>query len=257
MVCVTQKITIGNTLIDTMTIFQLSASAVILSVAYLIRGVAGFGSGLIAVPMLTLMLPLSVVVPLIVLLDNIAALSQGLKNREEIRWKELIPLIPFSMMGVVIALVFISKADALLLTKALGLFVVLYALYSLSGFSPKAGAARGWGVFAGLSGGLVGTLFGTPGPIYVTYYKARGLEKAAFRSTLAVTFLIDGAGRILGFATSGFFNVGFLTLVAMALPVMALFLYIGGHIHTKITQAQFQRAISILLILSGTVLLLK
>jgi len=244
-------------LIDALTPFQLSASAVILAAAYLIRGVAGFGSGLIAVPLLTLMLPLTLVVPLIVLLDNIAALSQGLSQYKKILWKELLPLIPFSWLGVVTALVFISKSEALLLTRALGAFVILYALYALSGFSPKAGAGRGWGVLAGFSGGLAGTLFGTPGPIYVTYYKSRGLDKVAFRSTLAATFLIDGAGRILGFATSGIYNITFLTQVAMALPVMALFLYIGGHVHTKLTQAQFQRAISMLLILSGMVLLLK
>jgi uncharacterized membrane protein YfcA len=91
----------------------------------------------------------------------------------------------------------------------------------------------------------------------VTYFKARGLDKAAFRTTLAVTFLLDGAGRLFGFATSGFINMEFLILVAMALPIMGVSLYIGGQIHTKLTQAQFQRAISVLLIVSGAVLLVK
>ena len=152
------------------------------------------------------MMPLSVVVPLMIILDYIASLSHGLSNRNEIRWKEILPLIPFSVAGVVVALFFLTKSDALLLTKALGVFIILFALYTLSGITPKAGAARGWGVLAGFSGGLIGTLFGTGGPLYVTYFKARGLEKAAFRTTLAVTFLLDGAGRIVGFASTGFFN---------------------------------------------------
>lgn len=244
-------------MIDSMTLYQLSAGAIILVIAYMVRGVAGFGSGLIAIPFLTLMLPLSIVVPLIVLLDYIASLSQGLNNREEIRWKEILPLIPFSLAGVVVALFFLTRSDALLLTKALGVFIILYAIYTLFNFTPKSGAAKGWGVLAGFSGGLIGTLFGTGGPFYVTYFKARGLEKTAFRTTMAVTFLLDGAGRLVGFASTGFFNKEFFTMVAVALPVMAVSLYIGGHIHTKITQLQFQRAISVLLILSGTVLLLK
>ena len=244
-------------MIDALTPFQLSASAAILAIAYLVRGVAGFGSGLIAIPILTLMFPISIVVPLMVVLDYVASLSHGLKNRDEIRWKELLPLIPFSIAGVMIALFFLSKSDAYLLTKALGVFIILFALYTLSGFTPKSGAARGWGALAGLSGGMIGTLFGTGGPLYVTYFKARGLDKGAFRTTLAVTFLLDGAGRIVGYASTGFFNAEFFKLIAMALPVLAVFMYIGGHIHTKITQVQFQRAISVLLILSGTVLLLK
>lgn len=100
-------------------------------------------------------------------------------------------------------------------------------------------------------------MFGTGGPFYVTYFKARGLDKLAFRTTMAVTFLLDGAGRLLGYATTGYFDLKFLTMIAMALPVMAIFMYIGGHIHTKLTQEQFQRGISILLILSGIVLIFK
>lgn len=242
---------------ELLTPFQLAASATILAVAFLVRGVAGFGSGLIAVPMLSLMLPLSLVVPLMVLLDYIASLSHGLSNRAEIRWKEILPLIPFSIMGVAIALFFLSRSDAMLLTRALGVFVILFALFTLSGYTPKSTAAKPWGIFAGLSGGMIGTLFGTGGPFYVTYFKARGLDKTAFRTTLAVTFLLDGAGRLVGFTSSGYFNQENMMLFAMALPVMAVFLYIGGHVHTKLTHAQFQQAISILLLVSGVVLLVK
>ncbi|MFA6901463.1 MAG: sulfite exporter TauE/SafE family protein [Gallionellaceae bacterium] len=244
-------------MIDALTPLQLAISVAILALAFFIRGIAGFGSGLIAIPILTLMLPLSVVVPVMVLLDYIASLSHGLKNRTDIRWQEILPLIPFSAAGVVIALFFLTQSDALLLTRALGVFIILFALYTLSGYTPKAGATRWWGGLAGLSGGMIGTLFGTGGPMYVTYFKARGLDKAAFRTTLAVTFIMDGAGRIVGFASTGFFNREFLVVIAMALPIVAIFMYIGGHVHTKITQLQFQRGISVLLILSGTVLLLK
>ncbi|HQS59528.1 MAG TPA: sulfite exporter TauE/SafE family protein [Gallionellaceae bacterium] len=244
-------------MIDALTPLQLAVSVAILALAFFIRGIAGFGSGLIAIPILTLMLPLSVVVPVMVLLDYIASLSHGLQNRTDIRWREILPLIPFSAAGVVIALFFLTQSDALLLTRALGVFIILFALYTLSGYTPKSGATRWWGGLAGLSGGMIGTLFGTGGPMYVTYFKARGLDKAAFRTTLAVTFIMDGAGRIVGFASTGFFNREFLVLIAMALPIVAIFMYIGGHVHTKITQLQFQRGISVLLILSGTVLLLK
>lgn len=244
-------------MIDTFTPFQLAASASILAVAFLIRGIAGFGSGLIAVPLLTLMFPLSMVVPLMVVLDYIASLSHGLSKRDEIRWKEIIPLIPFSIMGVMIALFFMSKSDAMFLSKALGVFIILFGIYTLSGYIPKSGASRKWGGLAGFSGGLIGTLFGTGGPLYVTYLKARGLDKAAFRTTLAVTFLMDGAGRLVGFASSGYFTYDYIKLFAMTLPVMGIFLYIGGHIHTRLTHTQFQRGISVLLVISGVVLLLK
>ena len=45
--------------------------------------------------------------------------------------------------------------------------------------------------------------------------------------------------------------------MAVSLPMMAIGLYIGGHIHTNISQRTFQIAVSILLLISGISLLLR
>jgi sulfite exporter TauE/SafE len=66
-------------------------AALVLFVAYLVRGIAGFGSGLIAVPMLSLIAPVPLVVPLVVSLDYIGSLSQWVKNRDHVAWKEQPP----------------------------------------------------------------------------------------------------------------------------------------------------------------------
>ena len=55
-------------------------SGLVVLLAYWVRGMAGFGSGLIAVPLLTLAWPVTVVVPLVVALDYIGSASQGIRN---------------------------------------------------------------------------------------------------------------------------------------------------------------------------------
>ena len=56
-------------------------AALVLFVAYLVRGIAGFGSGLIAVPMLTLVAPVPLVVPLVVSLEaNRAFVAERLRT---------------------------------------------------------------------------------------------------------------------------------------------------------------------------------
>lgn len=242
---------------EILTSFQLATSAAILAIAYFIRGIAGFGSGLIAVPLLAFVLPFSLVVPLMILLDYLASLSQGMSNRSDIWWKEIVVVIPFSIIGVVIALQFLTHTDAVSLHKVLGVLIILYGLYSLYGLRPKAVAGRGWGILAGLAGGMIGALFGTGGPFYVSYLDSRGLDKAVFRATLATLFLLDGTGLLVGYAVVGRFTGDFLGMVLLALPIMALFMYIGGHVHTRLSQATFQRGISVLLIVSGVALLAK
>lgn len=231
--------------------------AAIVTLAYLVRGIAGFGSGLIAIPLLALSAPLTLVVPLVVFLDFVASASHGLKDRLQVRWKELWPLLPFSAIGVVSGILLYQTVDAAMLAKALGGFVIFYAVYTLLAKGGDRPVPSYWAVPAGLLGGLIGTLFGTGGPFYVIYLKHRGLPKSAFRATFATIFLLDGSFRVAGYLISGYFDREWLMLTAVALPIMAVGLFIGGHIHTRISARTFQIAISLLLIGSGLSLLLR
>ena len=75
-------------------------SAAVLFLAYLVRGIAGFGSGLIAVPLLSLFAPVTSVVPVVVALDYIGSLSQSVRNLGDIAWREQIALVPFMLVGI-------------------------------------------------------------------------------------------------------------------------------------------------------------
>jgi uncharacterized membrane protein YfcA len=244
-------------MLESLSLIQLLLATAILVVAYVVRGITGFGSGLIAIPLLAMMLPLIIVVPMVGLLDYSASLSHGLKHRRAIAWREILPLLPFTFIGVGTALYLFKTIDAELLTRFLGGFVLLYALYSLFGGNPHGHATRKWAVPAGGFGGLIGTLFGTGGPFYVIYLHIRGLDKSAFRATIATIFFIDGASRIVGYTASGFYSKETLILVAAGLPMMAIAMYIGGHIHTTISQESFRRAIGVVLIGSGLALILR
>ena len=231
-------------------------AAPIILIAYLVRGICGFGSGLIAIPVLSLMLPLKVAVPLVVILDYLASAGQGVSLRQSIQWGEISRLIVPALIGVSVGLLIFHNADADLLPRFLGGFIFLYALYALWG--PKIPRVSSWwAVPAAISGGTVGTLFGTGGPFYVSYLKARQLDKTAFRATFACIFLLDGTARVTGYLGTAVIDIQLLVLLAMSLPVMILGMYLGGKIHTSLSAEVFTRGISILLLASGTSLMLR
>lgn len=223
---------------------------VILFVAYLVRGMVGFGSGLIAIPLLALHHPLSVVVPMVVLLDWLGSGAQGIRNRDAIAWPELLPLLPFTLSGVAIALYVFTNLEPSGLEHALGLFVLVYAVYQILPL-PVLSGSRIWCAPAGLFGGLVGTLFGTGGPFYMIYLTIRGLEKSSLRASFAAYFLVDGSIRLVGFLGVGMLNANFLVTLIQWLPAAALGLLIGGRIHTEIPVTTFKYLISLLLTFSG------
>jgi len=231
-------------------------AAVVLFLAYLVRGIAGFGSGLIAVPLLALRFPVTAVVPLVVFLDYIGSASQGLKNRQHVAWREQLPLIPFTLVGVGVGLLLLKAVPAAILAKVLGGFIIAYAIYQWLPL-PVLRGSRLFVVPYGILGGFVGTLFGTGGPFYVIYFTLRGLGKNVFRATFAINFLIDGAIRLIAYLTVGLLGLQTLTHLLVALPVVAVGLFLGGHIHTGFSQKTYVRFISLLLLGSGIGLLLK
>ena len=231
-------------------------SASVLFLAYLVRGVAGFGSALIAVPLLALTMPLTVVVPLVVFLDYIGSASQGINNRQCIHWDEIFPLLPFTVIGVAVSLFIMESVQPQMLTLALGGFVIIYAIYQLLPLS-FGRASRKISAPYGFFGGFVGTLFGTGGPFYVIYLNLRRLDKNSFRATFAAIFLIDGAMRLVGYALKGFYTLEMLSYLVLAVPVAGMGIFFGGKIHTALGRETFVRLISVLLLGSGTALLMK
>ena len=63
--------------------------------------------------------------------------------------------------------------------------------------------------------------------------------------------------RLSGYTAAGFYDAEALRLMAMALPIAFIGLFIGGRIHTDLSQHAFLRLVSVLLLGSGTALLMK
>lgn len=89
------------------------------------------------------------------------------------------------------------------------------------------------------------------------YFTLRALPWPVFRATFVLNFLTDGAIRLVAYVTAGFFYRELLFSLPAALPVAALALFIGGRVQTRLSQQNFVRFITVLLLGSGIALLLK
>jgi uncharacterized protein len=228
----------------------------ILLVAYTVRGVIGFASALIAVPLLSLRLPLVVVVPVVGLLDYAASVTQGMQGRRLIRWRDLWPLAPFSAAGVWAGLQLLAGVRQSVLASFLGIFIFGYGVYTLLPLPIRRGS-RGWAAPAGFLGGLVGAIFGTGGPFYVVYLRLRQLDKSEFRASAAAIFMADGALRLSGYLAAGFYGGETIWLVVAGLPLAAAGLFIGHRLHLGISQQGFVRLVGLVLLGSGLALIVK
>ena len=79
---------------ENLTVLQMLWIGAAIFSAYVIRGMSGFGAGLIAAPMLAFVLPVHVVVPVTGLLVFVLFIFLTIRDRREVIWRELKLLAP-------------------------------------------------------------------------------------------------------------------------------------------------------------------
>ncbi len=225
--------------------------------AYFIRGITGFGSGLLAVPLLALLLPLQTVVPLVLVLDFGASLAMSRHARAHVQWREVTPLLPTTLLGILAGITLLVNLPSKPMLTALALFVILFGLRYLLNIHGEKPVSRRWSVPAGLSGGLIGALFGTGGPPYVIYLTHRIRDKSQLRATLSGLFLLDGSLRLIVFLAAGLLSAQLLPALLASAPVVSLGLYLGHRVHIGISNRQMLILVGTLLLVSGAALLIK
>ena len=232
-------------------------SPLIIITAYIIFGISGFGSTLIAVPLLAHLFPLKFVIPMIVLLDCIGAISMGLRLRADVRRAELVPLLPFLVMGMLGGAFLLLKLPGEVLLGALGVCVLMYGGLYATGKQPKLRVSRWAAPPVGIFAGITSAAFGIGGPIYVMYLTARGSTPEQVRATVPVIFIFTTIGRIAIFAAAGLFTREVLFTAAALLPIMILGMWIGHHMHLSMSREQLVRLMGTLLVCSGASLLIR
>lgn len=227
------------------------------ALAYIVFGIAGFGTALVAGPILILFLPLSKIVPLLVLLDFVAAFGNLLPSRREVARPELLRLLPCMALGCTLGVIFLLnlKSDVLLLL--MGLFISAYAIYSLAVKIRPTQLAAGWAIPMGTVGGMFGALFGSGGFLYAIYLNSR-LPKDAARATQSALISCSTVVRLSLFLLAGVYaELPLLLLALCLLPAMALGLWIGRRLIMKLSRESFVRLVTWLVLASGIALITR
>jgi uncharacterized membrane protein YfcA len=231
---------------------------VVVVIAYTVFGLSGFGSTVVAVPILAHFLPVSYLVPLMALLDCASAALMGTTNRPHLSKEELKRLIPWMFVGFLIGTTLLVQVPDRYLRIALGLFAAAVGIHGILNPVLHSTISRFWSIPAGIVGGSVATVFGAGGPIYSTYLSGRLHGKSQVRATLATLISISAFSRASIYAMTGLLLhvATFVGGLAMA-PFVWIGLKLGHRIHVGLTQEQMRRAVGALLVLTGLSLLAR
>jgi len=238
--------------------FDMTFVALVIMTAYLIRGLSGFGSGLIAVPVLAMAYPLTVVVPVVLTLDFVASFVLGGASWQTAHWDEIKRLVPFGAIGAMMGVFALLRLPPAPVLVALGLFVIYFGTRNALGIKPEGAISTAWSVPAGLVGSGVGALFGTSAPPYIIYLTHRLPDKGAVRATFSCLFVIDGGFRLALLAGAGLFmKPDVQNALVWGFVPMVVGLYLGNRIHIKISNQTLLKLIGVVLVINGFTLIAK
>lgn len=234
--------------------------ALIVFLSFLIEAATGFGSMVVALTLGALWFGVNELLGWLVPVNMVLSAYLVARGWRAVQWRFLgTRMLPLMAVGLACGtLVATQAAQTSWLKPLFGLFVMGVAAWQLSGaLKPAAvvsalpGPAR---VTALLGAGLIHGIFATGGPLAV-FVSARELpEKAAFRGTLSMLWLVLNALVMPRLVMDGQVDASTLRTSALMLFPLALGIAAGEWVHHRLDEARFRVAVAGLLLVAGAVL---
>lgn len=239
---------------------------VALTLGGIVHSTAGFGSALVAMPILTLALSPAVATPLQNTVGLFLCALIWYQHRDQWPWRDSVPIIAFSLLGVPLGTYALTHFREKSVLLVLGLVLVAYALFELRDVFAGRDAAQRVSLrdptyigasIAGLLSGILGAAYATNGPPAIIYGSLRRWPRAEFKSVLQSLFLINGIAIVLWQGSQGLITreVGWLALFAF--PGLALGAAIGYRIDKRLDHEQSRRVVLGLVAVLGIVLIAR
>jgi uncharacterized membrane protein YfcA len=221
----------------------------IAALAAFAQSVSGFGSALVAVPLLSVLAgPRTAVVTITALSIAMTALATA-RERRHVQWRVAGTLAATGLLGMPLGLVLLTALDPRALTLVIAALVLAVTVLLACGWSAHPGpwARRSAGV---LSGAML-TSTGMNGPPLVITLQAMRLRPDSFRATLQAVFCSQDVAAVVGFVAVGQMSRTALVAIAAGLPGLPLGWLLGDRVFTGIDPAVFRRVVLGMLLLSA------
>ena len=238
----------------------LALAAMAIFFAGFVKGATGMGFTLIATPMLTLLLDIRTAIVVLLLPGVVMDLGQVFRHGVPTAiLRRFSSMFLFALAGVFLGTWELTQLPLWVLNLILGTVVILCAgagLFSFTVVTPPR-AERLMSPVMGFAGGFFLGLANTMGPIMAVYLQGLRLDKAEFVKAISTAFIMAKFWQVVAVSTWGLFTVEAMKLSLFVTAVILASFYLGLKTQDRIRQQTFNRAVLVLLIFAGTMLVYR
>ena len=230
------------------------AIIIIVFLAAFTQSVAGFGAALVAMSLLTLLLPITFVTPLVALMGTFITISIFMRLRRHFDIKKVLPLAIGALPGIPFGIYFLTHFPENTVKKILAVVLLLYSLYSLLNVRHSRIIRKEWGFLFGFLSGCLGGAFNTNGPPAIVYTSMQSWSKDDSTVTLQSFFLLSGIMLITMHGLHGLITMDVLNHFFLLIPVIIAGVVAGSFIYNRVDQVSFRKIVYLLLVVLAMVL---
>ena len=216
--------------------------------AGVVRGITGFGGAMVMSPPLALLLGPRLAVPVVLLLEALAAAPMLLHTRRLVRWRLIGPILAATCLTVPLGGYVLMTAEAASLRRAIAAIVIAFALLLLRGWR-YAGAHR---TSTGIGlGALAGALLGATsigGPPVILYLVAGPDRIDTTRANLTFFVCASSLAGIVMLWAAGVLGVAALWTGLLLAPGYYIGLVAGTRLFSRFNDTRFRQFTLLLMI---------
>ncbi len=224
-------------------------------IAGFVQGTTGFGSALVAIPLLILVIDIKDAVPLCMLVSLVINIYLAIALRKHLDLQKIRPLCIAALPGIIVGATILSQVNASSIKVWLGILLLVYSLYSLL-FSPKPIKIHAyWSYIAGFFSGAIGAAFSAGGPPVIIYTTLKNWSRDSIKATLIGFFLFNSSLIVIVHAVSGLTTINIFTNFMISAPFALLGTVLGNIFCTKIPRQRYVQLIFAFLLLMSIMMI--
>ncbi len=226
-------------------------SMIIIAFASIVQGMTSFGFSLLAVPLLSLFLPLQVIVPLIVVyslfLNGMILLQLKGKADKKFLGTVLLAGAVTTPLGAQL----LKNMNPDLLKLSVGVTIALAAILMMFGIKAKVKNRRLSLLLAGAFSGLLNGSISMSGPPIILFLRNDDQDKDQFRKNLTSLFFLLNILTTGVFILTGQLNASVMTTGLQLFPALLLGTWLGVRLGNNSNEALFKKLTLALILIMG------
>ena len=219
--------------------------------AGLLRGFAGFGSGMVTIPILSLLYGPAAAIAICMLMEMFGTVQLLPKAVRNCDWGQVLPMSACVILAIPLGTWLLLLLDPALVRRGIGVLVLGFVAIMALGW--RYGGPRGLlpSSIVGLLSGVMVGISGIGGPVVIFYFLSSPDPVARSRANIIVFLAVSGVGVVASLWWNGLIDLSLLARAAVLIVPFMLTGMLGARLFDPANEKLYRRAALALLAMVG------